>query len=181
MFDIFLFLICRPWILKKINFILPTDRPKCFLRSARRTTNYFGTALIEISENLQNAWQNLSRHIVKGWEEMKWTSCSVLEIEKHNRWRLWHIYLLNLSFCITNTKMIDTKCENSRHSLCFVVNLKMSIEATQNLSCFLHCIQHLKSHSHLPKHIYLLQWKSFENHEKCFLFHLKSSFCSQDI
>ena len=93
MFDIFLFLICRPWILKKINFILPTDRPKCFLRSARRTTNYFGTALMEISENLQNAWQNLSRHIVKGWEEMKWTSCSVLEIEKHNRWRLWHILI----------------------------------------------------------------------------------------
>ena len=29
--------------------------------------------------------------------------------------------------------------------------------------------------------IYLLQWKSFKNYEKCFLFHLKSSFCSQDI
>ena len=28
---------------------------------------------------------------------------------------------------------------------------------------------------------YLLYWKSFENDEKCFLFHLKSSFCSQDI
>ena len=27
----------------------------------------------------------------------------------------------------------------------------------------------------------LLQWKSFKNDEKCFLFHLKSSFCSQDI
>ena len=28
---------------------------------------------------------------------------------------------------------------------------------------------------------YLLQWKSFKNDEKCFLFHLKSSFRSQDI
>ena len=28
---------------------------------------------------------------------------------------------------------------------------------------------------------YLLDWKLFKNNEKCFLFHLKSSFCSQDI
>ena len=28
---------------------------------------------------------------------------------------------------------------------------------------------------------YLLQWKLFKNDEKYFLFHLKSSFCSQDI
>ena len=28
---------------------------------------------------------------------------------------------------------------------------------------------------------YLLQWKPFKNDEKCFLFHLKSFFCSQDI
>ena len=40
----------------------------------------------------------------------------------------------------------------------------------------------LKSNSHLQKKLsYLLYRKSFENDEKCFLFHLKSSFCSQDI
>ena len=34
----------------------------------------------------------------------------------------------------------------------------------------------------LPKKLcYLLHWKPFKNDEKCFLFHLKSSFRSQDI
>ena len=28
---------------------------------------------------------------------------------------------------------------------------------------------------------YLLQWKAFKNDEKCFLFHVKNSFHSQDI
>ena len=31
------------------------------------------------------------------------------------------------------------------------------------------------------KKCYLLNWKIFKNDEKCFFFHLKSSFCSQDI
>ena len=41
---------------------------------------------------------------------------------------------------------------------------------------------YLNSNSHLPKKKmrYLLQWKPFKNDEKCFLFHLKSSFRSQD-
>ena len=40
----------------------------------------------------------------------------------------------------------------------------------------------LKSDSHLPKKLrYLLHWKPFKSYEKCFLFHLKSSFRSQDI
>ena len=41
----------------------------------------------------------------------------------------------------------------------------------------------LKSDSHLPKKnlFYLLQCKPFKNDEKCFLFHLKISFRSQDI
>ena len=40
-----------------------------------------------------------------------------------------------------------------------------------------------KSVSHLPKrfYFYLLQWKPFKNDENCLLFHLKSSFRSQDI
>ena len=41
---------------------------------------------------------------------------------------------------------------------------------------------HLNSDSQLPNFFfYLLQWKPFKNAEKCFLFHLKSSFRSQDI
>ena len=40
----------------------------------------------------------------------------------------------------------------------------------------------LKSDFHLPKNnCYLLHWKPFKDHEECFLFHFKSSFCSQDI
>ena len=40
----------------------------------------------------------------------------------------------------------------------------------------------LKSNSHLPKNLcYLFHWKPFKNDETCFLFHLKSSFHSQDI
>ena len=36
----------------------------------------------------------------------------------------------------------------------------------------------LESDSYLPKKLfYLLHWKPFKNDEKCFLFHLKSSFC----
>ena len=40
----------------------------------------------------------------------------------------------------------------------------------------------LKSDSHLPKKLCsLLHWKPFKNDEKGFLFHLQSSFRSQDI
>ena len=40
----------------------------------------------------------------------------------------------------------------------------------------------LKSDSNIPKEFcYLLHWKPFKNDEKCFLSHLKSSSCSQDI
>ena len=40
----------------------------------------------------------------------------------------------------------------------------------------------LKSYSHLPKKMcYLLHWKPFKIDEKYFLFHLKSSFRSQNI
>ena len=43
-------------------------------------------------------------------------------------------------------------------------------------------ILNLKSYSHLPKKLfYLLQSKPFKNDENCFLFHLKSSFRSEDI
>ena len=29
--------------------------------------------------------------------------------------------------------------------------------------------------------IFFIKWQTFKNYEKCFLFHLKSSFCSRDI
>ena len=37
---------------------------------------------------------------------------------------------------------------------------------------------HLSKQFHLS---YLPDWQSFKNDEKCFLFHIKNSFCSQDI
>ena len=44
------------------------------------------------------------------------------------------------------------------------------------------CSIPFKSESHLPEKLfYLLQWKPFKNDEKRFLFHLNSSFHSQDI
>ena len=40
----------------------------------------------------------------------------------------------------------------------------------------------LKSDSHLPKKMfYFRQRKPFKSDQKCFLFHLESSFCSQDV
>ena len=44
-------------------------------------------------------------------------------------------------------------------------------------------IKQLKSDSDLPKKnlCYLLDWQPFKNDEKCSLFHLKSSFRSEDI
>ena len=39
----------------------------------------------------------------------------------------------------------------------------------------------LKRDSYVPKTVLLLQWKPFKNNEKCFLYHLKSPFRSQDI
>ena len=40
----------------------------------------------------------------------------------------------------------------------------------------------LSSDSQLLKKLcYFLHWNPFKNDEKCFIFHLKSSFCSQDI
>ena len=44
----------------------------------------------------------------------------------------------------------------------------------------LHNIHYLNSDSHLPKKIVLFK-SSFNMLKNCFLFHLKSSFCSQDI
>ena len=63
-----------------------------------------------------------------------------------------------------------------------------------NIKGWLHCLTSeskgrflvnniLKSNFRPPKKkmFYLLQWQPFKNGEKCFLFHLKSSFRSQDI
>ena len=42
-------------------------------------------------------------------------------------------------------------------------------------------IEFLKLDSNLPKELVLFASKPFKNDEKCFLFHRKSSFRSQDI
>ena len=59
--------------------------------------------------------------------------------------------------------------------------LEMEGNLTKNNSITRVSLGILKSVSHFPKKLfYLLQWKTFKN-ENCFLFHLKSRFCSQDI
>ena len=69
------------------------------------------------------------------------------------------------------------RCYNAKPSAYYLyVKTKISLD-------FYICISvTLKSGSHLFKNIcYLLQLKPFENNEKCFLFHLKTSFRSYDI
>ena len=53
--------------------------------------------------------------------------------------------------------------------------LQFSIDQVKQLDRF------LNSDSHLPKTIVLFASLPFKNDEKYFLFHLKSSFCSEDI
>ena len=52
-------------------------------------------------------------------------------------------------------------------------------------SCFMQHYIHLKSDSHLPKKVCVICFiespLKMKNDVKCFLFHLKSSFSSQDI
>ena len=59
--------------------------------------------------------------------------------------------------------------------------LEMEGNLTKNNSITRVSLGILKAVSLFPKKLfYLLQWKTFKD-EKCFLFHLKSRFCSQDI
>ena len=52
----------------------------------------------------------------------------------------------------------------------------------KNISFIKDFISYIKSDSHFPeKNCYFLDWKLFKNDEKCFLFHLKSCYRSQDI
>ena len=70
----------------------------------------------------------------------------------------------------------------------FLIFFQLVVRQSQQWQ-FLHHFTFLKSHSHLLKKIYIYiyifvylpHWKPFTNDEKGFLFHLKSSFCSQDI
>ena len=57
---------------------------------------------------------------------------------------------------------------------------KQSYSTNFKISLFLQF--NLKSGSYLPKNFcHLIHWKPFTNDEKCFVFHLKSSFRCQDI
>ena len=74
---------------------------------------------------------------------------------------------------------------SNRESLLLPIQVQLS-EKPKIFCCifitFLGPTASLKSDSHLAKKLcYLLDWKPFKNDEKCFLFHLESSFCSQDI
>ena len=66
------------------------------------------------------------------------------------------------------------------HCSCFLPSLSSS-DIFNNYSLIRRNRWYLKLDSHLPKIFYLLQWWPFKNDEKCFFFHLKSSFHSQDI
>ena len=52
---------------------------------------------------------------------------------------------------------------------------------TTELKCFLFSLHVLPQRGTLRSKTISGNWKPFKNHERCFLFHLKSSFCSWDI
>ena len=58
------------------------------------------------------------------------------------------------------------------NDLGYFMGLFLKISATKFSRHFFHVRKNLR---------YLLHWKLFKNNKKCFLFHPKSSFCSQDI
>ena len=50
------------------------------------------------------------------------------------------------------------------------------VKFLHNCFFFWSCVHYILSNFY-----FFIKWKPFKNHEKCFLFDLKSSFCSQDI
>ena len=69
---------------------------------------------------------------------------------------------------------------NTRVKQCKIKTLKIVVEGFQVTLWNITIKITLKSGSHLPKE-FVLFGKPVKNDEKCFLFHLKSSFHSQDI
>ena len=64
----------------------------------------------------------------------------------------------------------------------FSFSVLINKEYSYEIRAYTDALNFAKSVSHLPKKMfYLLQWKPFKNDEKCVSFHLKGSFCSQDI
>ena len=83
----------------------------------------------------------------------------------------------NWALCNFNEqwRMKESKeLKNKISTKCFYFQVSVVIELAKRM---------LKSDFNLPKNncFYLLQWKLFNNDEKCFLFYLKSSFRSWDI
>ena len=112
------------------------------------------------------------------------------------------ISALNLSF-ISNVELIPAKCTNvdksavkctyceSWRAECanieFITAMWANVDLVSAKCANVDLITakcanvDLQSDSHFKKKsFYLLQWKPFKNNETCFLFHLKSSFHSQD-
>ena len=82
----------------------------------------------------------------------------------------------NVIFVFTKAGLV--KCKKRE---CINYSAKGAFDHTLVLSAYTSSLI-LKSDSNLPKKFcYLLHWKPFKNDEECFLFHLKSSFRSQDI
>ena len=55
-----------------------------------------------------------------------------------------------------------------------LVPISVSAGQAKQISSFKNCVHYLLSNFH-----FFTKWQSFKNYEKCFLFHLKSSLCSQ--
>ena len=110
---------------------------------------------------------------ILGVTSSRWLSVFILNVIRFFSFINIHFYWRIINHCfmffIKYSKyswISDKECDSSRNS-----NLLFHIGADI-----------LKSDSQLPKKLfYFLQWKTFTNDEKCFLFHSKSSFCSQDI
>ena len=110
---------------------------------------------------------------------LKWTWVS----------RKWNRFLSMLrKYCnesLSNTKCITFEMVTLRN-YAFSANIcqNKSLFSTKSFGTFFGNCQmpNWKSNSDLPKKLcYLLDWQPFKNDEKCFLFHLKSYFRSQDI
>ena len=92
---------------------------------------------------------------------------------------LWFWRILNRLFVHCSIK---TMCDKNNQPRLLLLLINDSFSSTWLKSTFLCITLLLRSHSDLPKSFrYLFHWKPFKNDKKCFLYHLKSSFHSQDI
>ena len=94
-------------------------------------------------------------------------SCVFIKTNRNANCYMWHYHKAS---SISLYKSVVSVCSFRKyHSFCYKLTKDKILPS-------------LKLGSHFPKNLfYLLEWKPFKVHEKCFLLHLKSSFRSQDI